>query len=158
MTFLENTFLVVSFVCLLNILFIYPENYHIRGYYNLGFVNGIFFILVFFLTNEHYNNSVVNVQQSKNQIYKLTIKRGVQTPSYDIFYTFIIVANSENKARQIAQQKSYGDETKFIDDFRSPDSRSIEKRIDFWTDSKKTDCVLVNTDKEEKVCGCFMNG
>ena len=57
MTFLENTFLVVSFVCLLNFLFVYPENYHIRGYYNLGFVNGIFFILVFFLTNEHYNNS-----------------------------------------------------------------------------------------------------
>ena len=228
MTFLENTFLVVSFVCLLNFLFVYPENYHIRGYYNFGFVNGIFFILVFFLTNEHYNNSkgkvaaggkasttpvaaspnapaavaatggavpsappaeakvvpaaagtkplsavavpfsplaagassnnsVVNVQQSKNQIYRLTIKRGVQTPSYDIFYTFIIVASSENKARQIAQQKSYGDETKFIDD-SYPHSRSIEKRIDFWTDSKKTDCVLVNTDKEDKVCGCFING
>jgi len=159
MTFLENTFLVVSFVCLLNILFIYPTNYDIRGYYNLGFVSGIFFILVFLLTNEHYTNSFVKKPYT-NHIYKLTIKKGVKTPLYDIFYSFIIVASSEKQARQIAQDNSYGDETKFKDNssYSMKLNPKYEKQIEFWTDITKTDCVLINTDKEQEVCSSFLNG
>ena len=89
-------------------------------------------------------------------IYKLemTKKGNKESPNYDISYSFIVVANTEEEARKLAQLQG-GDECNYKDDWN--------RNKAFWTEPKYTSIEVIGTtatydDSVRVVANCFNAG
>ena len=74
---------------------------------------------------------------------------------FNVSSKFVISANSEKEAREIAQQNSYGDEC------YSKGLLSFNKCVPFWTDSKYSTCIIIGISNESKcriIANVFLAG
>ena len=91
-------------------------------------------------------------------LYMLTIYDHIKKdiPCYDISTKFIIYAESESRARLIAQTNSIGDEIKAIDPVTK--IPIWDTNIPFWTDVHKTKCEEIILNEEIILANEFNNG
>ena len=91
-------------------------------------------------------------------LYRLTIHDHIKkyVPRWDISTKFIIYAESESRARLMAQTESYGYETRAWDPVR--ESAVFDTNIQFWTDVHKTKCEEIVLNDEVILANEFLNG
>ena len=102
------------------------------------------------------SKSVKFVPGVAKNIYLLlqTPEGSMESPNYDISYSFIVIANTEEEARKLAQLQG-GDECNYKDDWN--------RNKPFWTELKYTSIEVIGTtatydDSVRVVANCFNAG